>query len=104
MGGGALASEGGTGMCHGHDLLFSGQSVLPSLSIYHQCAIDVTLSNFQCVLQNFGFLALFLAEIQALQMQIFKIFVPKPPHFSRKICSIDPTFETCPTHTHPKKG
>ena len=33
--------ESGTGMCRGHDPLFSGQSALPSLPIYHQCAAHV---------------------------------------------------------------
>ena len=36
--GGALTLEMGTGMCRNHDPLFSGQSALPSLPIYHQCA------------------------------------------------------------------
>ena len=37
-GGGALTFERGIWMCRGHDSLFSGQSPLPSLPIYHQCA------------------------------------------------------------------
>ena len=35
---GALTLEGGTGMCRGHDPLFSGQLALPGLPICHQCA------------------------------------------------------------------
>ena len=40
---GALPLKGGTGMCRGHDHLFSGQSTLPSLPIYHQCAAHVPI-------------------------------------------------------------
>ena len=40
-GGGALPLESGTGMCHSHDPLSSGQPALPSLSIFHQCAVHV---------------------------------------------------------------
>ena len=40
--GGALTLERGMGMCCGHDPLFSGQSPLPSLPIYRQCAALVT--------------------------------------------------------------
>ena len=40
-GGGTIALKGGEGMCHGHDPLFLGQSTLPSLPIYHQCAAHV---------------------------------------------------------------
>ena len=36
--GGALTYKGGMGMCRGHDPLFSGQSALLSLPIYHHCA------------------------------------------------------------------
>ena len=39
---GALTLERGLGMCRGHDPLFSGQSPLPSLPIYCQCAALVT--------------------------------------------------------------
>ena len=38
---GTLPMEGGTEMCRGHDPLFPGQSTLPSLPIYHQCAAHV---------------------------------------------------------------
>ena len=43
---------------------------------------------------------LVLAKISALKVQIFQIFIPKTPHFSRKICSLDPTFGN-PCGTHP---
>ena len=46
--------------------------------------------------------ACWLAKISALKMQIFRIFDPKTPHFSRKICSVDPTFGN-PCGTHPPK-
>ena len=59
---GALTLESGMGMCRGHDPLFSGQSALPSLPIYHQCAAHVPPSSifskilhFQsCFGQNFS--------------------------------------------------
>ena len=41
LGGGALSLESGTGMCQSHDPLFSGQSALRSLPIYHQYAAHV---------------------------------------------------------------
>ena len=47
--------------------------------------------------------SLVLVKLSALKMQIFQIFVPKTPHFSRKICSLDPTLgNLCGTHP-PKK-
>ena len=48
-GGGALPLEGGTGMCHGHDPLFSGQLALPSLPISHQCAAHVPQFSKICI-------------------------------------------------------
>ena len=56
--GGALTLERGMGMCCGHDPLFSGQSPLPSLPIYRQCAALVTPGRFQ-LLENFWFSAMF---------------------------------------------
>ena len=42
------ALECGKGMCRIHDPLFSGQSVLPSLPMYHQSPIHVpSIFNFQ---------------------------------------------------------
>ena len=35
-------------MCRGHDPLFSGQSTLPSLPIYHQCAAHVPSGDDTC--------------------------------------------------------
>ena len=58
--GAALELEGGTGMCRCHDpLFFSSQSVLPCLSIYHQCATHVPLIYNFCIFclvfdQNFN--------------------------------------------------
>ena len=98
--GGALPLEGGMGMCRGHDLLFSGQSALPSLPIYHQCAVHVC-PPFQ-FLENFAFSALFWAKISALKTQNFWIFAPKTPQFSRKTRSLDPTFGN-PCGTYPPK-
>ena len=45
-------------MCRGHDYPFSGQSALPSLPIYHQCAAHVPL-HFQ-FLDKFCIFSLFL--------------------------------------------
>ena len=78
--------------------LFSGQSALPSLPICHQRAPHFQFSG------NFCIFSLVLAKISALKMQIFKIFVPKTPHFSRKIHPLDPTFgNLCGTHPPKKK-
>ena len=45
----------------------------------------------------------FLVKILAFKTQIFQIFVPKTPHFSRKIRSLDPTFgNPCGTHQSKK--
>ena len=80
--------------------LFSGQSALPSLPIYHHCAALVPpIFKF---LKKFPFFSLVLVKFSALKTQIFKIFVPKTPHFSRKIRSLDPTFGN-PCGTHPPK-
>ena len=57
--------------------------------------------HFQ-ILEKFSIFSLVLVKISALKMQIFRIFVPKTPHFSRKIRSLDPTFEN-PCGTHPPK-
>ena len=96
--GGKLTLQSGTGMCRGYDPLFSGQSALSSLPIYHQCAAQVP-PIFKFLKKNCIF-SLVLAKILALKTQIF---VPKTPHFSRKICSLDPTLETRVAHTHQKK-
>ena len=98
--GGALILEKRYGMCQGHDPLFSGQWALPSLPIYHQCTAHVPPFSF---LEKFCIFSLFLAKITALKMQISQIFVPMTPHFSRKICSLDPIFgNPCGIHS-PKK-
>ena len=97
---GVLTLESGTGMCRSHEPLFSGQSALPSLPIYHQCIVHVP-PHFQ-FLEKFCIFSLVLAKISALKVQIFQIFVPKTPHFSREIRSLDPTFGN-PCSTHPPK-
>ena len=53
-------------------------------------------------LENFAFSALFWAKISALKTQNFWIFAPKTPQFSRKTCSLDPTFGN-PCGTYPPK-
>ena len=46
----------------------------------------------------------FLENISALKTQIFQIFIPKTPQFSRKIHSLEPTFgNLCGTHPPKKK-
>ena len=47
LGGGALPLKGGMGMCRSHDLLYLGQSVLPSLPIPHQYARPLLCPHFQ---------------------------------------------------------
>ena len=97
-----VTQKGGMGMCRSHDPLFSGQSALPSLPIYHHCAALVP-PHFQ-ILERFSIFSLVLVKISTLKTQIFKIFVPKTPHFSRKIRSLDPTFgNLCGTHPPKKK-
>ena len=97
--GGALTLESGMGMCRGHDPLFSGQSALASLPIYLQCAAQVP--PFSVSRKKVCIFSLVLAKISTLKMQIF---VPKTPHFSRKICSLDPTFgNLCGTHLPKQK-
>ena len=77
-GGGALPLEGGIGLCHGHDLLFSGHSALPSQPNFHQCSAHMPrIFNSQ---KNFAFSALFLTKISALKMQNFHIFLLPTPH------------------------
>ena len=61
--GGHYYKKGGMGMCRGHDPHFSGQSALPSLPNYHQCAAHVPPFSI------FAFSALFLAKISALIFQ-----------------------------------
>ena len=55
-------------------------------------------------LEKFCIFSLVLAKILALKMQIFQIFIPKTPHVSRKIHSLDPIFgNPCGTHA-PRKS
>ena len=68
---------------------FSGQLVLSSLPIYHQCAAHVH-PHFH-FLENFAFSAFFLVKTSALKMQIPKLLFPRLPFF-KKICSLNPTF------------
>ena len=62
------------------------------LSLAYQFTINVQLMcpHFQ-LLEKFYIFSLVLAKISAVKMQIFQILVPKTPHFSRKIPSLDPT-------------
>ena len=95
--------ESGTGMCDGHDPLFSGQSALPSYQFTINGRLMCPPPPFSIFWKKNCIFNLVLVKILALKMQIFKIFVPKTPHFSRKIRSLDPTFgNLCGTHP-PKK-
>ena len=90
-------------MCGGHETLFSGQSVFPSLPIYHQCTAHVLL--FSIITNNCAFSVLFLAKTSALKMQISNLLVPKTPNFSRKIHSLPyliDLLETCTAHIYKK--
>ena len=74
----------------------------------HFLAYQVTLNApFMCpafsIFRKIMDFKLVLAKIPALKMQIFQIFVPKSPHFSRKIHSLDPTFENLCGTNPPKK-
>ena len=97
-GGGTLPLEGGTGMCHSHDLLFSGQSALPSLPINHQFAAHASpILNFK---KDFAFSALFLwPKLQLSRCNISKFLLP------RETRSLDPTptFENLCVTYPPKK-
>ena len=75
-------------MYRGHDPLFSGQSALPSLPNYHQCATHVPpIFNF---LKKITFSALFLAKIS--QEAKFLNFRSQDPSFFKENRSLDPNF------------
>ena len=97
---GALTWKGGMGMCRSHDPLFSGQSALPSLPIYHQCATHVPpICNFRKILHSqpcFG------PKLKLSRRKISEFFTPKTPHFPRKTRSLDPSFGN-PCGTYPPK-
>ena len=59
--------------------------------------------HFQFFRKKICFFSLVLAKISGLKMQNFQIFIPKTPHFSRKICSLDSTFGNLYS-THPPKN
>ena len=93
-----LALQGGTEMYRGHDPFFQANRC----SLVYQFTINAPLmcQQFQFLDKDFAVSALFWAKISALKTQIFKIFVSQTLHFSRKLCSLDPTFVA---HTHQKK-
>ena len=77
--GGALTLEMGTGMCRGHDPLFSGQSPLPSLPIYRQCsALETPFSIFRKFLH---FQPCFGQNSSSLDPFFSKFSLPRPPFF-----------------------
>ena len=88
--------ERGYGDVPGHDPLFSGHPALLTLPIYHHCAaLMPPFSNFR---KNFHFQPCFGQNFSSEDAN----FRSLDPHFSRKICSLDPTFGN-PCGTHPPK-
>ena len=99
---GALTLESGTGMCHSHDPFFLGQSALPSLPIYHQCAAHVPPPPFSISSKILHFQLCFGQNFSS-QDAIFPNFRSQDPHFPRKICSLDPILEIPLWHMPIKK-
>ena len=97
---GELALDHDTGMWRGHDPLFSGQLALKSLPIYRPKYV-----HFKFLDELYIFNLVFEKNFNSQNAIFFKIFIIKTPHFSHKICFLDPTFgnlrEThIHTHTH----
>ena len=101
-GGGHWPRKGVWGCAAAMTPFFLGQSALPSLPIYHHCAALVPPPPHFKILEQISIFSLVLVKISALKTQICTIFVPKTPHFSKKIRSLDPTFGN-PCGTHPPK-
>ena len=101
---GALTLEGGTGMCRGHDPIFSGQSALLSLPIHPQCTIH--MPRIFHLKKKSAFSALFWPKFQLLQLlrhKFFQIFVPKTSHFFKENPLPRPYFWKPVWHTPTKK-
>ena len=79
IGGGALTLERGTGMCRGHDPLFSGQSPLPSLPSYPQWAARVT--PFSIFRKFVHFQPCFGQNSSSLDQNFSTFSFPRPPFF-----------------------
>ena len=86
-------------MCRGHDPFLSGQSALPSLPIYHQCAPP----PFSIFREKNAFSALFWSKFQLLRCKFSKFSFPRPLIFQGKSVLLTLLFETCEAHTPQKK-
>ena len=84
--GGALPLKGGTGMCRGHEPLFSGQLTL-------MCP---PFSTFGKKIKLFG-------QNVGPQDAKFVNFLSQDPSFFKKTRSLNPTLETRAAHTHREK-
>ena len=96
--GGGTDQERGMGMCRGHDPLFSGQSALPSLPIYHQCAPYFQLLEKKCI-----FSLVFQPKFQLSRGKISEFSLPRPLIFQRKPAPLTLLLETRVAQTHQKK-
>ena len=83
-------------MCRGHDPLFSGQSALPSLPIYHHCAaLMPQFSNFRkkfnfkpCFGQNFSSQDANFPNFRSLDPSFFKENPLPRPYFWKPVWHI----------------
>ena len=89
-------------MCLERDHLFSGQTVLPSLPISHQCTPHVSPPPHFQILEKNAFSALFKAKISAHKRQNFLIFTPRPLIYQGKPAPKTQTFGN-PHGTYPQK-
>ena len=100
---GALSLGSGTGMCRGlnpDDPLFSGQSALPSISIYHQSAAHVPLfPNFRKKLH----FQPFFGQNFSSQDANFPNFCSQDPSFLKENPLPRPYFWKPVWQTHTKK-
>ena len=89
----------GTGMCRSHDPFF--QASWRSVSYQFTIIALLMCTPFSILEKNCIFEPCFCQNFSC-KTQIFQIFIPKTPHFSRKIHSLDPTFGN-PCGTYPPK-
>ena len=97
---GALTLESGTGICRGHDPLFSGQSAPHILPIYHQCAAHV--SPFQFLEKKMHFQPCFGQNCSS-QDANFLNFRSQDPSFFKENPLSRPYTSGNPCGTHPPK-
>ena len=99
-GGGALPLEGRMGMCRGHDPLFSGQSALPSLPIYHQCTVHVPPFS---IFRKFCIFSLVLGQNFSSQDPKFLNFCSQDPSVFKENPLLRPYFWKPLRHIPTKK-